>query len=114
MITIFSMYIAQCLEGVGCNSYQGHVNDSGEFWGVPHHHFYANGHGWTIGTSFPYIRRGEDDPSPQCKYIAFCLVYCLLYSHSTLYTLSLNTFYKVSTIACVLCHVLCNKISQIS
>jgi hypothetical protein len=36
MITIFSMYIAQCLKGVGHNSYQGHVNDSGEFWGVPH------------------------------------------------------------------------------
>jgi hypothetical protein len=36
MITIFSMYIVQCLEGVECNSYQGHVNDSGVFWGVPH------------------------------------------------------------------------------
>jgi hypothetical protein len=34
MITIFSMYIVQCLKGVGCNSYQGHMNDSGEFWGV--------------------------------------------------------------------------------
>jgi hypothetical protein len=36
MITIFSRYIVQCPKGVGRNSYQGHVNDSGEFWGVPH------------------------------------------------------------------------------
>jgi hypothetical protein len=36
MITIFSMYIVQCPKGVGHNSYQGHVNDSGVFWGVPH------------------------------------------------------------------------------
>ena len=31
MITIFSMYIAHVLLGSGHNSYQGHVNDSGEF-----------------------------------------------------------------------------------
>ncbi len=74
------------------------------------HHFYANGHGWTMGTSFPYIRRVKRQHSPQCKYIAFCLIYCplhLLYSlHSTL----LNTFYKVSIPACVLHHVLCNRL----
>jgi hypothetical protein len=34
MITIFSMYIAQVPNGSGRNSYQGHVNDSGEFWRV--------------------------------------------------------------------------------
>ena len=34
MITIFSMYIAHVRLGSGCNSYQGHVNDSGEFWRV--------------------------------------------------------------------------------
>ena len=34
MITIFSMYIAHVCSGSGCNSYQGHVNDSGEFWRV--------------------------------------------------------------------------------
>ena len=27
-----SMYIAHVHLGSGCNSYQGHVNDSGEFW----------------------------------------------------------------------------------
>jgi hypothetical protein len=43
-------------------------------------------------------------PLPSAKYIAFCLVYCLLYSCSTLYTLSLNTFYKVSTpVCCAMC-----------
>ena len=34
MITIFSMYIAHVRSGSGRNSYQGHVNDSGEFWRV--------------------------------------------------------------------------------
>ena len=34
MITIFSMYIAHVRFGSGRNSYQGHVNDSGEFWRV--------------------------------------------------------------------------------
>ena len=34
MITIFSMYIAHVRLGSGRNSYQGHVNDSGEFWRV--------------------------------------------------------------------------------
>ena len=33
-ITISSMYIAHVHTGIGCNSYQGHVNDSGEFWRV--------------------------------------------------------------------------------
>ena len=31
MITIFSMYIVHVHLGSGHNSYQGHVNDSGEF-----------------------------------------------------------------------------------
>ena len=31
MITIFSMYITHVHLGSGCNSYQGHVYDSGEF-----------------------------------------------------------------------------------
>ena len=31
MITIFSMYITHVHLGSGHNSYQGHVNDSGEF-----------------------------------------------------------------------------------
>ena len=31
MITIFSMYIAHVCSGSGRNSYQGHMNDSGEF-----------------------------------------------------------------------------------
>ena len=34
MIAIFSMYIAHVCLGSGHNSYQGHVNDSGEFWRV--------------------------------------------------------------------------------
>ena len=34
MITISSMYIAHVRKGSGRNSYQGHVNDSGEFWRV--------------------------------------------------------------------------------
>ena len=34
MITIFSMYITHVCLGSGHNSYQGHVNDSGEFWRV--------------------------------------------------------------------------------
>ena len=34
MITIFSMYIVHVRLGSGRNSYQGHVNDSGEFWRV--------------------------------------------------------------------------------
>jgi hypothetical protein len=42
MITIFSRYIVQCLKGVGHNSYQGHVNDSGVFWGVSHRAAHRN------------------------------------------------------------------------
>ena len=34
IITISSMYIVHVCKGIGCNSYQGHVNDSGEFWRV--------------------------------------------------------------------------------
>ena len=34
MITIFSMYIVHVHLGSGRNSYQSHVNDSGEFWRV--------------------------------------------------------------------------------
>ena len=36
MITIFSMYIVHVHLGSGCNSHQGHVNDSGEFWRAVH------------------------------------------------------------------------------
>ena len=90
MLTIFSMYIMHVCLGSGCNSYQGHVYDSGEFWrvlGCPHvrhhwkcnivdtftHHFCTNGHGWTIETSFPYIRKSEWWHSP-VQYITFLLI----------------------------------------
>ena len=85
MITIFSMYIMHVHLGSGCNSYQGHVNDSGEFWRVLGctcirchwkcdildtftHHFCANRHGWIIGTSFPYIRKSERWHSSPVQY----------------------------------------------
>ena len=85
MITIFSMYIMHVHLGSGCNSYQGHVNDSGEFWRVLGctcirchwkcdildtftHHFCANRHGWIIGTSFPYIRKIERRHSSPVQY----------------------------------------------
>ena len=63
-----------CPQGSGRNSYQASCIESGEFWRVlgcshvRHHgkrdivdtfnyHICANGHGGTIGPSFPYIRR---------------------------------------------------------
>ena len=110
MFTIFSMYIMHVCLGSGCNSYQGHVYDSGEFWrvlGCPHvrhhwkcnivdtftHHFCTNGHGWTIETSFPYIRKSEWWHSP-VQYITFLLILVgsTLCSTSSITT---QTFYKV-------------------
>ena len=120
MITIFSMYITH-LHGSGCNSYQGHVNDSGEFWRVLGHpcvrchwkcdivdtfthHFCANGHGGTIGPSFPYIRRVWRRHSPQCNIIVLSLVYCWLYFalHSTQRSTPL-TKVSLDLVCCALC-----------
>ena len=80
MITIFSMYITHVRLGSGCNSYQGHVNDSGEFW-----NFCANGHGWTIGTSFPYIRTSKRQYSTPVQYT--CISSCLSWLHFALQAL---------------------------
>ena len=102
MITIFSMYIAHVREGSGHNSYQDHVNDSGEFWRVlgctcirRHwkcdivdtftHHFCANRHGWTIGTSFPYIRTSKRQYSTPVQYT--CISSCLSWLHFALQAL---------------------------
>ena len=132
MTTIFSMYIVHVCLGSGHNSYQGHVYDSGEFWrvlGCPcvrHHwkhnivdtftqHFCANGHGWTIGTSFPYIRKSERWHSSPVQYIAFPLVlvgYTLLYK--LYYHSNLSTRWETSLHCCALCCVTdqgCGKIT---
>ena len=102
MITIFSMYIVHVRYGSGHNSYQGHVNDSGEFWRVlgctcirRHwkrdivdtftHHFCANGHGWTIGTSFPYIRTSKRQYSTPVQYT--CISSCLSWLYFALQAL---------------------------
>ena len=104
MITIFSMYIAHVRLGSGHNSYQGHVNDSGEFWRVLGctrirchwkrnivdtftHHFCANGHGWTIGTGFPYIRTSKRQYSTPVQYT--CISSCLSWLYFALQALSL-------------------------
>ena len=104
MITIFSMYIAHVRLGSGRNSYQGHVNDSGEFWRVlgctrirRHwkrnivdtftHHFCANGHGWTIGTGFSYIRTSKRQYSTPVQYT--CISSCLSWLYFALQALSL-------------------------
>ena len=121
MITIFSMYIVHVCLGSGCNSYQGHVNDPGEFWrvlGCPHvrHHwkcdivdtfthiFCANGHGWTIGTSFSYIRKSERQHSSPVQYIVFSLVLVgstLFYK--LYYQLKHFTRWETSLLCCTLC-----------
>ena len=121
MITIFSMYIAHVHLGSGRNSYQGHVHDSQEFsrvLGCPcvrchwkcnivdtfTHHFCANRHGWTIGTSFPYIRKSERWYSSPVQYIAFPLI---LVGSTLLYKLyyQLKPFTRWQT--GLLCYSLC-------
>ena len=116
MITIFSMYIAHVRKGSGRNSYQGHVNDSGEFWRVlgctrirRHwkrdivdtltHQFCANGHGWTIGTGFPYIRMSKRQYSTPVQYT--CISSCLSWLHFALQTLSLLKPYTRWEITCI-------------
>ena len=110
-----------CLQGSGCNSYQGHVNDSGEFWrvlGCPcvryhwkcdivdtfTHHFCANGHGWVIGTSQTYIRKSvKMTPSP-VQYI--CAFHHLLLAilRSTLYNAQhLYQRWALDLVCCALC-----------
>ena len=68
------------------------------------HHFCTYGHGWTIGTSFPYIRKSERQHSSSLQYIAFLLIlvgstFCSTSSIPT------QTFYKVrdSLLCCMLC-----------
>ena len=101
-----------CLEGSGRNSYQASCIESGEFWrvlGRPRvrrqwkrdivdtftHHFCANGHGGTIGTGFPYIRRVDRRTLAPVQYI---VPSSLLHWQSLLYSLqpSSQPFYKVS------------------
>ena len=121
MITIFSMYIMHVCLGSGCNSYQGHVNDSGEFWRVLGctrirchwkcdivdtftHHFCANGHGWIIGTSFPYIRKSERRHSSPVQYtcISSCLSW-LYFALQALLPLKPFTRWETSLLCCALC-----------
>ena len=130
MITIFSMYIAHVHLGSGRNSYQGHVHDSQEFsrvLGCPcvrchwkcnivdtfTHHFCANRHGWTIGTSFPYIRKSERWYSSPVQYIAFPLI---LVGSTSLYfalqaLLPTQTFYKVTDRPALLLFMLHNSMA---
>jgi hypothetical protein len=69
------------------------------------HHSYAQGHGGTIGTTFPYIRRGENPETLPAEYHLYSLV---------LYTLRLRlstpSTKGESSVACVLRHVLRNRL----
>ena len=115
------MYIVHVHLGSGCNSYQGHVNDSGEFWrvlGCTHirhhwkrnivdtftHHFCTNRHGWTIGTSFPYIRKSERQHSSPVQYtcISSCLSW-LYFALQALLPLKPFTRWETSLLCCTLC-----------
>ena len=117
VIVIFSMYIVHVCLGSGRNSYQGHVNDSGEFWRVLGctrirchwkrnivdtftHHVCTIRHGWIIGTSFPYIRKSERRHSSpvQCT----CISSHLSWLYFTLQALlPLKPFTRWET--CLLC-----------
>ena len=78
------------------------MNDSGEFWRVlgctcirRHwkrdivdtftHHFCTNGHGWTIGTGFPYIRTSKRQYSTPVQYT--CISSCLSWLYFALQAL---------------------------
>ena len=121
MIIIFSMYIVHVCLGSGCNSYQGHVNDSGEFWRVlgctriRHHwkrdivdtfthNFCANRHGWIIGTSFPYIRKSERRHSSPVQYTCISSHLSWLYfTLQALLPLKPFTRWETSLLCCALC-----------
>ena len=51
------------------------------------HQFCANGHGWTIGTSFPYIRTSKRQYSTPVQYT--CISSCLSWLYFALQALSL-------------------------
>ena len=92
------------------------MNDSGEFWRVLGctrirchwkrdivdtftHHFCANGHGWTIGTSFPYIRTSKRQYSAPVQYT--CISSCLSWLYFALQALSLLKPYTRWEITCI-------------
>jgi hypothetical protein len=123
MITIFSRYIAQCLKGVGRNSYQGHVNDSGEFWGVPHQasmktrysgHLYSSLIAkWTwVDHRDQFSLYKESEKTTLSPVQIHCILPCL--QSATLYSLQAllcsTPLTKVGIPACVLCHVLRNRL----
>ena len=68
------------------------------------HHFCTNGHGWTIGTSFPYIRKSKRQHSSPVQYIAFLLILIGSTLCST-GSITTQTFYNVrdSLLCCMLC-----------
>ena len=107
--------------GSGRNSYQGHVNDSGEFWRVLGctcirchwkrdivdtftHHFCTNRHGWIIGTSFLYIRKSERWHSSPVQYTCISSHLSWLYfTLQALLPLKPFTRWETSLLCCMLC-----------
>ena len=92
------------------------MNDSGEFWRVlgctrirRHwkrdivdtftHHFCTNRHGWTIGTSFPYIRTSKRQYSTPVQYT--CISSCLSWLYFALQALLLLKPYTRWEITCI-------------
>ena len=73
------------------------------------HHFCANGHGGTIGTGFPYIRRVDRRTLTPVQYIVLSSLLCW---QSLLYSLqpSSQPFYKVSIRPSLLCNTLRNRL----